>query len=44
MGGAPGSRLADKLAMPISGATLLRMIRAIEIEEPPTPRVLEADE
>jgi len=44
MGGAPGSRLADKLAMPVSGATLLRMIRAIVIEEPPTPRVLGVDE
>jgi transposase-like protein len=36
--------LAHDLAIPISGATLLRMIRAIEIEEPPTPRVLGADE
>jgi hypothetical protein len=44
MGGAPGSRLADKLAMPVSGATLLRMIRAIVIKEPSTPRVLGVDE
>ena len=44
LGGAPGSRLADKLAMPVSGATLLRMIRAIVIEEPSTPRVLGVDE
>ena len=44
LGGAPGSRLADKLAMPVSGATLLRMIRSIVIEEPSTPRVLGVDE
>jgi transposase len=44
MGGAPGSRLANKLAMPVSGATLLRMIRAIAIEELSTPRVLGVDE
>ena len=36
--------MADKLAMPVSGATLLRMIRAIMIEEPSTPRVLGVDE
>ena len=36
--------MAHDLAIPISGATLLRMIRAIEIEEPPTPRVLGVDE
>ena len=30
--------------MPVSGATLLRMIRAIMIEEPSTPRVLGVDE
>ncbi len=28
VGGEPGSRLSDKLAMPVSGDTLLRMVRA----------------
>ncbi|WFU52053.1 transposase family protein [Sinorhizobium terangae] len=31
---APGSRLSHKLAMPVSGDTLLRMIRVAEVEPP----------
>lgn len=43
-GGEPGSRLARKLAMPVSGDTLLRMIRAAEFEPPKSPRVVGVDD
>lgn len=44
VGGEPGSRLAQKLAMPISGDTLLRMIRRAEFEPPKAPRVVGVDD
>ena len=43
-GGEPGSRLSHKLAMPVSGDTLLRMIRAAEFEPPEAPRVVGIDD
>jgi transposase len=44
LGGAAGSRLADKLAMPVSGATLLRLVAGTELPAPPAPRVVGLDE
>jgi transposase len=44
LGGEPGSRLANRLAMPISGDTLLRLIRAIALKQPVAPRVIGIDE
>lgn len=44
VGGEPGSRLSDKLAMPVSGDTLLRMIRAAGFEPPEAPRVVGIDD
>lgn len=44
VGGAPGSRLSHKLAMPISGDTLLRMIRAAEFEPAKPLRVVGIDD
>jgi len=44
LGGEPGSRLAARLSMPVSGDTLLRMIRAFEPEPPAAPRVIGIDE
>lgn len=35
--GEPGLRLSDRLAMPVSGDTLLRMIRAAGFEPPEAP-------
>ena len=43
-GGEPGSRLATRLAMPISGDTLLRLIRATPLEPPPPPRIVGIDD
>ncbi|WP_430699098.1 ISL3 family transposase [Mesorhizobium dulcispinae] len=43
VGGKPGSRLSHKLAMPVSGDTLLRMIRAAGFE-PEAPRVVGIDD
>lgn len=43
-GGEPGSRLAARLAMPVSGDTLLRMIRAATFEEPKALRVVGIDD
>jgi len=43
-GGEPGSRLARRLAMPVSGDTLLRLIRAAEVEPPKPPRVIGIDD
>ncbi|MBP2227196.1 hypothetical protein J2847_000476, partial [Azospirillum agricola] len=37
-GGDPGTRLATRLAMPVSGDTLLRLIRAEPMVPIPTPR------
>lgn len=44
LGGAPGSRLAGRLAMPVSGDTLLRLIRAASLEPYPSPRVVGIDD
>ncbi|MFD1980454.1 ISL3 family transposase [Mesorhizobium kowhaii] len=44
VGGEPGSRLSDRLAMPVSGDTLLRMIRAATFEPPQAPRVVGIDD
>jgi transposase len=44
MGGEPGSRLSRKLAMPVSGDTLLRMICATGLEPPEAPRVVGIDD
>ncbi|WP_306280777.1 ISL3 family transposase [Mesorhizobium sp. Mes31] len=44
VGGQPGFRLSCKLAMPVSGDTLLRMIRAAEFEPPKAPRVVGIDD
>ncbi|QWK81466.1 ISL3 family transposase [Ochrobactrum sp. BTU1] len=43
-GGEPGSRLSHKLAMPVSGDTLLRMIKAAEFEPAQSPRVIGIDD
>jgi transposase len=45
LGGAAGARLADRLAMPISGARLLRLVVArTALPTPPQPRVVGIDE
>ena len=44
LGGAPGSRLAARLAMPISADTLLRMIRSSTLVPSPPPRVIGVDD
>lgn len=44
LGGAAGSRLADRLAMPVSGSTLLRLVTRTELPTPPEPRVIGIDE
>jgi hypothetical protein len=36
-GGNPSARLATRLAMPVSGDTLLRLIRAAPVVSAPTP-------
>jgi len=43
-GGEAGARLASALAMPVSGDTLLRLIRASPPPEVPTPRVVGIDD
>jgi transposase len=44
LGGEPGSRLAGRLAMPVSGDTLLRLVRAVAPEPYPSPRVVGIDD
>jgi transposase len=44
LGGEPGSRLSHRLAVPVSGDTLLRMIRAVAFEPPEAPRVVGIDD
>ena len=39
LGGEPGSRLAGRLAMPVSGDTLLRLVRATDAEPAVAPHV-----
>ena len=43
-GGESGARLASALAMPVSGDTLLRLIRAAPLPEVPTSRVVGIDD
>jgi transposase len=44
LGGEPGSRLSGRLAMPVSGDTLLRLVRASSIAISPPPRILGVDD
>jgi transposase len=44
LGGEPGARLARRLAMPVSGDTLLRLIRASALTVPPPARVIGVDD
>ena len=44
VGGDPGARLATRLAMPVSGDTLLRLIQAEPMAPIPTPRVIGIDD
>jgi len=44
LGGEAGSSLARRLSMPVSGDTLLRLVRAAELEAHPSPRVVGIDE
>ena len=43
-GGEAGARLASRLAMPVSGDTLLRLIRTAPLPVSPTPRVIGIDD
>ena len=43
-GGEAGARLASRLAMPVSGDTLLRLIRAAPLPAVPTPHVVGIDD
>jgi transposase len=43
-GGAGGCRLAALLSMPVSGDTLLRLIRAVPIQDAPAPRIIGIDD
>jgi len=43
-GGEAGARLASQLAMPVSGDTLLRLIRTAPLPVAPTPRVIGIDD
>ena len=43
-GGEGGCRLASLPGMPVSGDTLLRLIRAVPIQEAPAPRVVGIDD
>ncbi len=42
--GEGGARLASALAMPVSGDTMLRLIRAAPLPEAPPPRVVGIDD
>ena len=44
LGGEPGARLAARLAMPVSGDTLLRLVRASTLVASPPPRVIGVDD
>lgn len=44
LGGATGARLATRLAMPVSGATLLRIVISTPIAAPGTPKVMGVDD
>ena len=44
LGGAPAARMAHRLAMPVSGDTLVRLVRAAPLPTQPEPRVVGIDE
>jgi transposase len=44
LGGAAGTRLAARLAMPVSGPTLLRLVATTKLPTSPPPRVIGIDE
>jgi len=44
VGGAVGARLSTMLAMPVSGDTILRLVRDAVISDAPTPRVVGIDD
>ena len=44
VGGAPGARLSRRLAMPVSGDTLLRIVRTAEFEPSAPPRLVGIDD
>ncbi|MDO9714039.1 ISL3 family transposase [Paracraurococcus lichenis] len=44
LGGAAGTRLATRLAMPVSGPTLLRLVATTKLPASPPPRVIGIDE
>lgn len=44
LGGEPGSRLASRLSIPVSGDTLLRLVRVAELESHPSPRIVGIDD
>ncbi len=44
LGGEPGSRLAARLSMPVSGDTLLRLIRTTQLQPSAPPRVVGIDD
>ena len=44
VGGAVGARLSTMLAMPVSGDTILRLVRDVVISDVPTPRVVGIDD
>ncbi len=44
VGGLPGARLLDTLGIAISGDTLRRVVRAVALPDPDTPRVLGVDD
>jgi len=44
LGGEPGSRLATRLSMPVSGDTLLRLVQSTEPEPPHSPQVVGIDD
>ena len=44
LGGRPGERLSARLHRPVSRTTLLRLVRALPLPEPSTPRALGVDD
>ena len=44
LGGAAGARLADKLAMRVSGSTLLRLLHKMEVPVTEEPRIIALDD
>jgi transposase len=44
LGGAAGARLAAKLAMAVSGATILRQLNQLDVPVPASPRVIGIDD